>query len=98
LEPLDYSIGRVVYSKVGRDAKRYYIIIKIVDEQFVLIADGVLRKLSKPKKKKLKHLEPKPFLLETIKEKLVKDNKVFDSEIRNALESLGLNTKQGEQE
>lgn len=98
MDPVDYSIGRVVYSRQGRDAGRYYVIIKIVDEQFVMIADGALRKLVKPKLKKLKHLDPKPMILEAIGEKLRNGNKVFDSEIRNALESLGLNTKQVEQE
>jgi len=98
LDPIDYSIGRVVYSRQGRDAGRYYVIVQIVDEQFVTIADGALRKLAKPKLKKRKHLDPKPMQLDAIGEKLRSGSKVFDSEVRNALESLGLNTKQIEQE
>lgn len=98
MDPIDYSVGRVVYSRQGRDAGRYYVIVKVQDEQFVFIADGALRKLCKPKLKKKKHLDPKPMVLESVREKLQNESKVFDSEVRNALESLGLNTKQVEQE
>jgi len=92
LNDLDFQIGRVVYSKKGRDAGRYFIVVA-EDEGYAIICDGQIRKLANPKKKKLKHLEPKPFVLDAIREKLLAHNKVFDSEIRNALESLGLNTR-----
>ena len=47
-----YSLGDVVCSTAGRDAQRYFVIVEIIDEQYVRIADGALRKLSSPKKKK----------------------------------------------
>ena len=47
---------RFVLSLSGRDAGRIHLIIEIIDENYVLIADGKHRKLEKPKKKKLKHL------------------------------------------
>ncbi len=83
------DLGRVVYSNSGRDAGRYYIIIGLPQENYVLIADGTLRKLGKPKLKKLKHLEIKKDCLSTIGEKLQDGRKVFDSEVRAGLESLG---------
>ena len=45
-------IGRVAYSKSGRD-KGAFIIIDILDEDFVLISDGDLRPVEKPKRKEL---------------------------------------------
>ena len=48
--------GQVVISKSGRDKGRFFIIKDILDDDYVLITDGDLRKLDKPKKKKLKHL------------------------------------------
>lgn len=50
-------LGRVVISKAGRDAGNLYIIIEQIDDSYVLLADGRLKTIEKPKKKKLKHLK-----------------------------------------
>ncbi|HEY8390603.1 MAG TPA: KOW domain-containing RNA-binding protein [Clostridia bacterium] len=79
------ELGRVVCSKAGRDAGKYFIISGVVDEGYVLIVDGKFHKLSNPKKKNIKHLK---FLKDTINvltEKLKKGTKVFDSEVYKAL-------------
>lgn len=52
----DNCIGLLAYSKCGRDKKRLFCVIGRLDEDFVLIADGRLRRIEKPKKKRLKHL------------------------------------------
>jgi len=49
--------GTVVLSLSGRDEGRIFAVIDIIDENYILIADGKHRKLDKPKKKKLKHLK-----------------------------------------
>ncbi len=92
-----YSLGDVVCSTAGRDAQRYFVIVEIIDEQYVRIADGALRKLSSPKKKKRKHLVQTGYSLENIAQKLESGAKIFDSEIRNALESLTIYTNKGEE-
>ena len=48
--------GQVVRSKKGRDEGKVYIIIDIIDDDLLLLVDGKLRKLDRPKKKKVKHL------------------------------------------
>ena len=48
--------GQVVRSKKGRDEGKVYLIIDIIDDDFLLLVDGKLRKLDRPKKKKVKHL------------------------------------------
>ena len=48
--------GSIAVSLAGRDKDRTFIIVGVLDERNVLIADGRLRKVEKPKKKKLKHL------------------------------------------
>ena len=48
--------GSVVFSLAGRDKGRYFIVVGVLDEDHVLIANGRSRKIGKPKKKKLKHL------------------------------------------
>ena len=47
----DNCIGLLAYSKCGRDKKRLFCVIGVLDEDFVLIADGRLRRMEKPKKK-----------------------------------------------
>ena len=53
-EPL--MIGGIVRSRAGRDRGRAFVILEILDEQYVLLADGKLRTIERPKKKKRKHL------------------------------------------
>lgn len=91
MNDLEFECGRVVMSKAGRDRGRYFIIIKKVDTQYVLIADGVLRKVNKPKKKKIKHLLIRNGLADDILEKISNNEKLFDSDIKKSLESLGYN-------
>mgnify|MGYP001109416910 CR=1 FL=1 len=53
------KLGQVVMSTQGRDAGRLFIVVGFAEENHVLICDGALRKIDKPKKKKVKHLNPK---------------------------------------
>lgn len=49
--------GQAAISLAGRDKGRVFMIVEILDEDHVAIADGQLRKIDKPKRKKLKHLK-----------------------------------------
>lgn len=79
------ELGQVVYSKQGRDSGRYYAVIEIVDDTYVKIADGKLRRVKSPKLKKVKHLKTKGDMLDKISEKLKQNAQVFDTELRSAL-------------
>lgn len=79
--------GRFALSKAGRDRDRCFIILDVIDEQFVTVVDGRLRKLSRPKKKKLMHLRLKPQIAEEIRQKR-QDGTLLDSDIRRAIDSL----------
>lgn len=81
----EIELGSVVLSKAGRDKGRFYIVVELVDQNYVKIADGDLRKLEKPKLKKIKHLKCQDIVLEKIQKKLVENIKIFDAEIRSAL-------------
>lgn len=83
------EIGRVVYSKAGRDAGSHYVVVDIVDADHVAIANGCLRKVDNPKKKKIKHLTARPECIESVQVKLQEGKIVFDSELRNYLEAAG---------
>ena len=90
---MDYTdkinIGRVVLSVAGRDKGKCFIVVGIPEEKgYVLLADGLLRKISNPKKKKVKHIKPKDVIIETVVQKTAENKKVFDSELRKCLEQF----------
>lgn len=85
---MDTVLGQVVYSKAGRDAGRKFVIVGIIDSAYVLIADGNLRKIEKPKKKKRKHLEMTDEVIKSIGSKLLNGQKVTNADIRKALAAM----------
>lgn len=52
---MDLCKGMIVRSRAGRDAGRWCVIVGL-EENYALLADGDLRKIEKPKRKKLMHL------------------------------------------
>ena len=78
------ELGSVVFSKAGRDAGRFYIVTEIVSDDYVRICDGDVRRIDKPKLKKIKHLKAEG-VNEKIAAKLSEGKKVFDAEIRSNL-------------
>ena len=54
---MDFVKGRLVRSKAGRDKKRTLAILA-VEGQMLLLADGNLRTLARPKRKKMRHVAP----------------------------------------
>ena len=89
MERLTMIPGRVVLSTQGRDEGRYFVVLEVIDENFVLMADGLTRKVDHPKKKKVKHLRPKPILVEVDGAKLPNKH-LQDSDLRNELAAHGL--------
>ena len=82
------ELGRVVRALAGREKGNLFIITGIISDEYVLIADGEKRKLSAPKKKKIKHLDFKPEVMEGIANKILEGRKVFDAEVKSALYAL----------
>ncbi len=80
----DICVGSVVMSKQGRDKGLYFMVSK-VDNGFVFLVDGGMRKLASPKRKNIKHVSHSGVLLNVIAEKLNSNKKVFDSEVKSAL-------------
>lgn len=89
---MDQSLlGRVAYSKVGRDKDKYFVIVGILNEEYVYISNGDLRKIETPKKKKIKHLHIANIISEKIQQALLSGNKVSNSEIKKFLQSIDIN-------
>lgn len=72
--------GQVVFSKAGHDKGSAFVVMKIQDE-YLYLADGRLRTLDKPKKKKLKHVQPTNYIAD-----LTTDGRALqDADIRKQL-------------
>lgn len=79
--------GQIVYSKSGRDKKRPFIVFDF-DEEYVYLVDGSLRKLEKPKKKKIKHVQIVNQIDYNIKNKLDENLYLLNSDFRKSLEKF----------
>jgi len=83
----DFTVGQVVRSLAGRDKGQYMVVIEVVDDQFICIANGKLRKVNNPKKKKVKHLAKTNHIVTEIRDKILDGKKISNAEIRKILES-----------
>ena len=81
--------GRVVISRAGRDEGRALVVLALDGEEHALVADGRLRTVGKPKRKKFRHLPAKPVCIDSIQEKLTKNSPLLDAQIRAALDLAG---------
>ncbi len=81
---MQLEVGQIVFSKSGRDKGRPFIVISI-EEEYAYLADGMMRKLEVPKRKKYKHIQQTNDAIEWIKQKIIEDGKLTNSDIRKAL-------------
>ena len=83
----DLQIADVVASTAGRDAGKWFYVVKM-DETYLYLVNGKDRTLEKPKRKKRKHAE-KVLRSETrVAAKLRAGDRVLNSELRRDLTYL----------
>ncbi|HHX60425.1 MAG TPA: RNA-binding protein [Epulopiscium sp.] len=80
----EYVIGQFVFSKSGHDKGRLFIIMRIEDE-YLYLADGKVRTIEKPKKKKVKHVQKVNYVSEEIKEKIQEEGNLNNADLRKAV-------------
>ncbi|GFI61674.1 hypothetical protein IMSAG049_00835 [Clostridiales bacterium] len=85
---MEYTVGQVVYSKSGHDKGKSFIIISIEGEYLYLV-DGKSRRIDKPKKKKMKHVQITGHYDQEIKAKLENDKYILDADFAKALKQYG---------
>lgn len=83
-------VGQYVKSKAGRDKDRIFIILAIIDENYLQVADGDLRKADKPKRKKIKHLAVMHVVSDTIHQFADEGKCITDRMLKQEIEKLGL--------
>ncbi|WML36251.1 KOW domain-containing RNA-binding protein [Clostridium sp. OS1-26] len=80
-------MGKIVYSKAGRDQGKVFVVVSILNDEYVYVCDGSLRPVEKPKRKKIKHLEFTNIIAEEIGSLLMSDEKVTNAIIKRILQS-----------
>ena len=85
------GIGQIVKSIKGRDKGRFFIVIGKFDKDHLLIVDGDIRKIDKPKKKKIKHLVKLDIISKEVIDRISNNNKITNAFIRKELEKLDVN-------
>lgn len=79
------EVGAIVVSKMGRDEGRSFVVIREIDPDFVLLADGRLRTMNHLKKKRRKHLKTTGVVVEELRTRLSKGEAVENHEVRSWL-------------
>jgi len=77
--------GQLVESVAGRDKGREMVVLKVLDDGSVFVADGDLRRVERPKKKNVKHVKPRRTILEEISRQLMAGARVTNAQVREAI-------------
>ena len=76
-------IGNIVYSKCGHDKGDIFIVID-EDNNYYYLANGKQRLVSRPKKKKIKHVQITNYNCNELVE-IIKTKKCLDADIRKSI-------------
>ncbi|EPZ45928.1 KOW domain-containing RNA-binding protein [Alicyclobacillus acidoterrestris] len=79
------AIGTMVEVIQGRDAGLVAVVVGHVEDKFLLIADGSVRRADKPKKKNVSHVRKLAYVAEDVAEKLRLDGRVNNAQLRYAV-------------
>lgn len=79
------QLGQIVRITRGREAGRFAIVIKHINDRFVLLADGDKRKYDRPKKKNIHHFEETPYISSEVRKSLLETNRVSNGKLRFAI-------------
>ncbi|WP_197072711.1 KOW domain-containing RNA-binding protein [Bacillus sp. B-jedd] len=77
--------GQIALVKSGRESGQYVIIIGLVDDQFVLVADGEKRKSNRPKRKNIRHLQLLDRIAPEVYNSIIETGCVTNGKLRFAL-------------
>ncbi|MGN0797033.1 MAG: hypothetical protein ACI4M5_02385 [Christensenellales bacterium] len=87
------GVGDIAVSLAGHDKKKPCVVVKVVADDYVMIADGMRRLISNPKLKKVKHLQKKENSVELTS--LIGIGQADDKKIAEVLEKYISNKNGG---
>ncbi|WP_219834315.1 KOW domain-containing RNA-binding protein [Paenibacillus sp. R14(2021)] len=80
------EIGRVVKVLRGKDEGSYAVIVQLLDERFVLVADGDKRRFDQSKKKNVLHLLMQPVVSHEVTDSMRETGRVTNAKLRYAIQ------------
>lgn len=86
--PVPIRIGQVVTSRAGRDSGKFYVVIDVLDDRFVLVADGETRRLKNPKKKNKRHLLFYDTVIDEVTEGMANRRRISDKRLKELLDGV----------
>lgn len=87
---MEYRLGQIVYSKSGHDKGEVMMVIALADN-YVYLANGKTRRLAKPKRKKIIHIQPTHYVDADIAGRLQREEYLLDADIKKALKLYQVN-------
>ncbi len=82
------QVGQLVTSTAGRDAGAAYIVLRYLDDTYVLVVDGDKRPMANAKRKNLRHLELHNRVAVQLQSRLRSGESVADAQVQTALREL----------
>ena len=79
------AVGQLAVSKRGRDRGEPYLVLEIIDEDFVYLINGDKRRIENPKRKNIKHLLFYPAVAEHLAQQWEAGQQVSNIEIRKVI-------------
>ncbi|PTL38442.1 MAG: RNA-binding protein [Alkalicoccus sp.] len=79
--------GEFVRILDGRDKGQFACVIEVLDDRFVLLADGDKRKVDRPKKKNIQHIERSHVIASEVKNSIIETGRVTNAKLRFAISS-----------
>lgn len=81
---MEIEKSHIVRSVAGRDKGRVFVVLD-AEAEYLTLADGKLRRVEKPKRKKKKHTQLIISETSPLQQKILQGEQVFNSEIRKTL-------------
>lgn len=72
----------------GRETGQYAVIIKKLDNRYVMLADGEKRKYDRPKKKNLQHIALMDYISPEIQNSLLETGRVTNGKLRFTIDKF----------
>lgn len=83
------QIGQIVKIVRGRDEGKHAVVIQIINNRYVLIADGDKRKFDLPKKKNLLHIKLLDDVSSEVVNSMLESGRVSNGKLRYAVGKYG---------
>ncbi|HET7578407.1 MAG TPA: KOW domain-containing RNA-binding protein [Bacillales bacterium] len=78
-------VGQLVKILRGKDVDQYSVIVEVIDQRFVKIADGNRRKFDRAKRKNMIHLELQDFISPEVTRSMEEAGRVTNGKLRFAV-------------